>query len=64
MEAVSLFIDDMDGVDYASNNEIHTSARYINGYIFWQCENRNHCCMCHTMKVHTYGSGMVMDKVL
>ena len=29
---VSLFIDDMDGVAYASNNEIHVSARYINGY--------------------------------
>ncbi|XP_057788198.1 uncharacterized protein LOC131005313 [Salvia miltiorrhiza] len=29
---VSLFIDDMDGVAYAnSNNEIHVSARYING---------------------------------
>ena len=32
MEAVSLFIDDMDGVAYASNDEIHVSARYINGY--------------------------------
>jgi hypothetical protein len=29
---VSLFIDDMDGVAYTSNNEIHVSARYINGY--------------------------------
>ncbi|CAA2967239.1 uncharacterized protein LOC111391744 [Olea europaea var. sylvestris] len=29
---VSLFIDDMDGVAYASNNEIHVSARYIQGY--------------------------------
>ncbi|XP_023902301.2 uncharacterized protein LOC112014153 [Quercus suber] len=29
---VSLFIDDMDGVAYASNNEIHVSARYINGF--------------------------------
>ncbi|XP_050262329.1 uncharacterized protein LOC126706820 [Quercus robur] len=29
---VSLFIDDMDGVAYASNNQIHVSARYINGY--------------------------------
>ncbi|XP_030944605.1 uncharacterized protein LOC115969166 [Quercus lobata] len=29
---VSLFIDDMDGVAYARNNEIHVSARYINGY--------------------------------
>ncbi|KAG2704623.1 hypothetical protein I3760_05G013000 [Carya illinoinensis] len=29
---VSLFIDDMDGVAYVSNYEIHVSARYINGY--------------------------------
>ncbi|XP_073158126.1 uncharacterized protein [Henckelia pumila] len=29
---VSLFIDDIDGVAYASNNEIHVSARYIQGY--------------------------------
>ncbi|KZV51759.1 hypothetical protein F511_11447 [Dorcoceras hygrometricum] len=29
---VSLFIDDIDGVAYASNNEIHVSARYIGGY--------------------------------
>ncbi|KAK1430323.1 hypothetical protein QVD17_12980 [Tagetes erecta] len=29
---VSVFIDDMDGVAYASNNEIHVSARYIQGY--------------------------------
>ena len=29
---VSLFIDDMEEVAYASNNEIHVSARYINGY--------------------------------
>ncbi|KAK9988495.1 hypothetical protein SO802_028734 [Lithocarpus litseifolius] len=29
---VSLFIDDRDGVAFASNNEIHVSARYINGY--------------------------------
>ena len=29
---VSLFIDDMDGVAYAIDNEIHVSARYINGY--------------------------------
>uniref|UniRef100_A0A2N9I4Z1 Basic secretory protease n=1 Tax=Fagus sylvatica TaxID=28930 RepID=A0A2N9I4Z1_FAGSY len=29
---VSLFIDDMEGVAYAINNEIHVSARYINGY--------------------------------
>ncbi|KAL2254600.1 uncharacterized protein LOC105169499 [Sesamum indicum] len=32
VERVSLFIDDMDGVAYASNNEIHVSARYIQGY--------------------------------
>ncbi|KAJ0773602.1 hypothetical protein HanOQP8_Chr03g0101181 [Helianthus annuus] len=30
--SVSVFIDDMDGVAYASNNEIHVSARYIQGY--------------------------------
>ena len=29
---VSLFIDDRDGVAFTSNNEIHVSARYINGY--------------------------------
>ncbi|GMY38568.1 basic secretory protease [Fagus crenata] len=29
---VSLFIDDMEGVAHAINNEIHVSARYINGY--------------------------------
>nr|XP_043631018.1 uncharacterized protein LOC122602392 [Erigeron canadensis] len=29
---VSVFIDDMDGVAYASSNEIHVSARYIQGY--------------------------------
>ncbi|KAG6652528.1 uncharacterized protein LOC122311704 [Carya illinoinensis] len=29
---VSLFIDDMDGVAYTSNNEIHVSAKYINGH--------------------------------
>ncbi|XP_050210400.1 uncharacterized protein LOC126660777 [Mercurialis annua] len=29
---VGLFIDDMDGVAYASNNQIHFSARYIGGY--------------------------------
>ncbi|KAM5549481.1 hypothetical protein ABKV19_000748 [Rosa sericea] len=29
---VSLFIDNMDGVAYASNNEIHVSASYIAGY--------------------------------
>jgi hypothetical protein len=32
VQKVSLFIDDMDGVAYASDNEIHVSARYINGY--------------------------------
>ncbi|KAK4401702.1 Basic secretory protease [Sesamum angolense] len=32
VDRVSLFIDDMDGVAYASNNEIHVSARYIQGY--------------------------------
>ncbi|KAK4563258.1 hypothetical protein RGQ29_005679 [Quercus rubra] len=29
---VSLFIDDRDRVAFTSNNEIHVSARYINGY--------------------------------
>ncbi|KAI3805035.1 hypothetical protein L1987_27031 [Smallanthus sonchifolius] len=29
---VSVFIDDMDGVAHASNNEIHVSAKYIQGY--------------------------------
>ncbi|XP_004229500.1 uncharacterized protein [Solanum lycopersicum] len=29
---VNMFVDDMDGVAYASNNEIHVSARYIQGY--------------------------------
>ena len=29
---MSLFIDDRDGVAFTSNNEIHVSARYINGY--------------------------------
>ena len=32
MPKVSLFIDDRDGVAFTSNNEIHVSARYINGY--------------------------------
>nr|GMD05127.1 Basic secretory protease [Ipomoea batatas] len=32
VQKVSMFVDDMDGVAYASNNEIHVSARYINGY--------------------------------
>ena len=29
---VSLFIDNMDGVTYTSNNEIHVSEAYIAGY--------------------------------
>ncbi|XP_014512939.2 uncharacterized protein LOC106771466 [Vigna radiata var. radiata] len=32
VEKVSLFVDDMDGVAYTSNNEIHVSGRYVNGY--------------------------------
>ncbi|KAG2704621.1 hypothetical protein I3843_05G012700 [Carya illinoinensis] len=32
VQKVSLFIDDIGGVAYASNNEIHISARYINNY--------------------------------
>lgn len=32
VDRVPLFIDDMDGVAYASNDQIHVSARYINGY--------------------------------
>ncbi|KAG2704622.1 hypothetical protein I3843_05G012800 [Carya illinoinensis] len=32
VQKVSLFINDMDAVSYASNNEIYVSARYINGY--------------------------------
>ncbi|KAL2453471.1 Plant basic secretory protein (BSP) family protein [Abeliophyllum distichum] len=32
VEKVSLFIDDMDGIAYAINNEIHVSARYIQSY--------------------------------
>ncbi|KAF5448214.1 hypothetical protein F2P56_028770 [Juglans regia] len=32
VQKVSLFIDDMDGISYTSNNEIHVSARYINSY--------------------------------
>ncbi|KAM3281920.1 hypothetical protein P3S67_027567 [Capsicum chacoense] len=32
VQKVSMFVDDMDGVAYASNNEIHVSARYIQGY--------------------------------
>ncbi|KAG8364223.1 hypothetical protein BUALT_Bualt19G0105900 [Buddleja alternifolia] len=32
LQRVSLFIDDMDGVAYASNGQIHVSARYIQAY--------------------------------
>ncbi|TKY50992.1 Basic secretory protease [Spatholobus suberectus] len=32
VQKVSLFVDDMDGVAYTSNDEIHVSARYVNGY--------------------------------
>lgn len=32
VQKVSLFIDDMDGVAYTSNDQIHVSARYIQGY--------------------------------
>jgi hypothetical protein len=32
VQKVSVFIDDRDGVAFASNNEIHVSARYINSY--------------------------------
>ncbi|KAI3448142.1 hypothetical protein Pfo_004807 [Paulownia fortunei] len=32
LQKVSLFIDDMDGVAYTSNDQIHVSARYIQGY--------------------------------
>ncbi|KAJ8769034.1 hypothetical protein K2173_024030 [Erythroxylum novogranatense] len=32
VQKVSLFIDDMDGVAYAVNNEIHVSANYIGNY--------------------------------
>ncbi|XP_055814796.1 uncharacterized protein LOC129884528 [Solanum dulcamara] len=32
VQKVSIFVDDMDGVAYASNNEIHVSARYIQSY--------------------------------
>ncbi|XP_074345758.1 uncharacterized protein LOC141684604 [Apium graveolens] len=32
VQQVSLFIDDMDGVAYTSNDEIHVSARYIQDY--------------------------------
>ena len=30
---MSLFIDDMDGIAYTSNDEIHASAKYIHDYI-------------------------------
>ncbi|XP_074343834.1 uncharacterized protein LOC141683047 [Apium graveolens] len=32
VQHVSLFIDDMDGVAYTSNDQIHASARYIQNY--------------------------------
>ncbi|XP_061373900.1 uncharacterized protein LOC133316194 [Gastrolobium bilobum] len=32
VQKVSLFVDDMDGVAYTSNDEIHVSARYVNSY--------------------------------
>ncbi|KAL1342859.1 hypothetical protein HN51_029339 [Arachis hypogaea] len=32
VQKVSLFVDDMDGVAYTSNNEIHLSARYVGSY--------------------------------
>ncbi|CAK9187093.1 unnamed protein product [Ilex paraguariensis] len=32
VQQVSLFVDNMDGVAYATNNEIHVSANYIQGY--------------------------------
>ncbi|PIA27052.1 hypothetical protein AQUCO_08300026v1 [Aquilegia coerulea] len=32
VQLVSMFVNDMDGVAYASNNEIHVSARYIASY--------------------------------
>ncbi|KAI9128434.1 hypothetical protein K1719_001427 [Acacia pycnantha] len=32
VQQVSLFVDDMDGVAYTSNNEIHLSARYVGSY--------------------------------
>ncbi|XP_052196085.1 uncharacterized protein LOC127803696 [Diospyros lotus] len=31
-QRVTLFVDDMDGVAYSVNNEIHLSAKYIGGY--------------------------------
>ncbi|KAJ1402885.1 hypothetical protein SESBI_27722 [Sesbania bispinosa] len=32
VQKVSLFVDDMDGVAYTSNNQIHLSARYVKDY--------------------------------
>ncbi|XP_020553194.1 uncharacterized protein LOC105172834 isoform X3 [Sesamum indicum] len=32
LQKVSLFVDDMDGVAYTVNDQIHVSARYIQGY--------------------------------
>ncbi|KAI9127526.1 hypothetical protein K1719_000519 [Acacia pycnantha] len=32
VQKVSLFVDDMDGVAFTSNNEIHLSARYVGSY--------------------------------
>lgn len=32
VQRVSLFVDDMDGVAYTSNDQIHLSARYVNSY--------------------------------
>ncbi|KAK6120980.1 hypothetical protein DH2020_045277 [Rehmannia glutinosa] len=32
LQRVNLFIDDMDGVAYATGDQIHVSARYIQGY--------------------------------
>ncbi|KAF9621984.1 hypothetical protein IFM89_029204 [Coptis chinensis] len=32
VQRVSMFVDNMDGVAYAINNEIHVSAKYIAGY--------------------------------
>ncbi|BAT93910.1 Basic secretory protease [Vigna angularis] len=32
VQKVTLYVDDMDGVAYASNNEIHLSGRYVGNY--------------------------------
>ncbi|XP_027112574.1 uncharacterized protein LOC113762752 [Coffea eugenioides] len=32
VQRVDMFVDDMDGVAYTSNDQIHVSARYIQGY--------------------------------